>query len=143
MYQFKCYYCTSEYKHLKDVIAHSVQVHNDEQLKIRSLTLNEVSGKITYVRKDFPIIPSEIKAEGKYVVVDDGKVFVEEVVNLSTDKEKGASLYHYVQQHYFPLSLQFMSFCLISSFCPLSLFSYPDHYYYVSIELSHISATDF
>lgn len=65
--QFRCYYCKCKFREFKDVIGHSVDVHSNEQLKIRFLSLNEVTGKSTYVRKDFGVLPSEIKAQGKNV----------------------------------------------------------------------------
>ena len=80
--QFRCYYCKCKFREFKDVIGHSVDVHSNEQLKIRFLSINEVTGNDTYVRKDFGVLPSEIKAQGKTVVVKDGKVCVDETANV-------------------------------------------------------------
>jgi len=96
--KFSCYYCKCKFQELKGIIEHSVDVHSNEQLKIRVLTINEVTGNNTYVRKDFSVLPSEIKAQGKTVVVKDSKVLVDEAIpvdetaNIPVDKAANISV---------------------------------------------------
>jgi hypothetical protein len=77
MLQYRCVFCTREFQDLEDVIQHNIDIHNNEKLRIGVLTLCDKTAKRKYKTKDYGIIPSSIKAEGKTIFVKDNKVIVE------------------------------------------------------------------
>ena len=53
MRNFLCYYCQQGAENFSDIISHLCEGHNREQIKFRSLELNEVTGKLGYRTKHF------------------------------------------------------------------------------------------
>ena len=56
---FLCYYCTDGRSTFDDIWLHTCEQHGNQTLKIKSLELNIVSGKIGYWTHNFGIIPSD------------------------------------------------------------------------------------
>ena len=53
MRNFVCYYCQEGADIFPDVISHLCQAHSSEDVKFRSLELNEITGKFGYRTKHF------------------------------------------------------------------------------------------
>ena len=68
---YRCYHCQQTSAALKDIIEHCISLHQDKELKIRQLSVDNKTGRRQYVSKDFHVIPSKISARGQVIDVDE------------------------------------------------------------------------
>ncbi|CAH1800047.1 unnamed protein product [Owenia fusiformis] len=67
---FQCYHCDGKTKQFNAIIQHLILKHPENEMKIRKII--NVNGTIKLITKNFSdVIPSEIEASGKKIVIQD------------------------------------------------------------------------
>jgi hypothetical protein len=64
-----CYYCDYKSVEFSDIIDHNIVKHSDTELNYRQQSISN-SNNIMLQSKNFHIVSSELKKEGKYIISD-------------------------------------------------------------------------